>query len=209
MLNFVEIGDVVLNYIWSALVILSVIFSVLLGNTENLSNAIVDSGASAIELLLTMAGVMCLWSGIMKIAQESGLTAIIAKLFSPLLRLVFPKLDKNSEAFGSITMNITANLLGLGNTATPFGLKAMEQLHTLNNKNDTASDEMVIFVVMNTASLQLLPTMLGSLRQSYGSSAPFEILSPVWISSACALAVALILAISGNKLLPSRRTKHL
>lgn len=198
-----------LNYIWSALVILSVICSVLLGNTENLSNAIVDSGASAIELLLTMAGVMCLWSGIMKIAQESGLTAIIAKLFSPLLRLVFPKLDKNSEAFGSITMNITANLLGLGNTATPFGLKAMEQLHTLNNKNDTASDEMVIFVVMNTASLQLLPTMLGSLRQSYGSSAPFEILSPVWISSACALAVALILAISGNKLLPSRRTKHL
>ena len=194
-----------LNYIWSALVILSVICSVLLGNTENLSNAIVDSGASAIELLLTMAGVMCLWSGIMKIAQESGLTAIIAKLFSPLLRLVFPRLDKDSEAFGSITMNITANLLGLGNTATPFGLKAMEQLHTLNNKSDTASDEMVIFVVMNTASLQLLPTMLGSLRQSYGSSAPFEILSPVWISSACALTVALILAISGNKLLPQTR----
>lgn len=198
-----------LNYIWSALVIISVICSVFLGNTENLSNAIVDSGASAIELLLTMAGVMCLWSGIMKIAQESGLTSIIAKIFSPLLRLIFPRLDKDSEAFGSITMNITANLLGLGNTATPFGLKAMEQLHTLNGKSNTASDEMVIFVVMNTASLQLLPTMLGSLRQSYGSSAPFEILSPVWISSACALAVALIIAITGNVLYRQRRVlKH-
>ena len=98
----------------------------------------------------------------------------------------------------SITMNVSANLLGLGNTATPFGLKAMEQLHTLNNKSDEASNEMVIFVVINTASLQLLPTTLASLRQAYGSSAPFEIIVPVWISSACALFVALIIACTLN-----------
>jgi len=183
-----------LNYVWSGLVIISIICSVFLGNTEDLSKSLVDSGASSIELIITMAGIICLWTGIMKIAVESGLTSVFAKVFSPLLRPLFPNLDKDSDAFKSISMNISANLLGLGNAATPFGLKAMEQLHTLNNKSDTASNEMVIFVVMNTASLQLLPTTLASLRQSYGSSAPFEIIVPVWISSACALATALICA---------------
>lgn len=187
-----------LNYVWSGLVIISIIYSVFLGNTEDLSKALVDSGASSIELIITMAGIICLWTGIMKIAVESGLTSVFAKIFSPLLRPLFPNLDKNSDAYKSISMNISANLLGLGNAATPFGLKAMEQLHTLNNKCDTASNEMIIFVVMNTASLQLLPTTLASLRQSYGSSAPFEIIVPVWISSACALAAALICACTLN-----------
>ena len=187
-----------LNYIWSFIVVISIICSVLLGNTENLSNALINSGASSIELILTMAGIMCLWSGIMNIAIDSGFTSLMAKIFSPILRRLFPKLDRNGEAFQSITMNVSANLLGLGNTATPFGLKAMEQLHTLNNKSDEASNEMVIFVVINTASLQLLPTTLASLRQSYGSSAPFEIIVPVWISSACALFVALIIACTLN-----------
>lgn len=187
-----------LNYVWSGLVIISIICSVFLGNTEDLSKALVDSGASSIELIITMAGIICLWTGIMKIAVESGLTSVFAKIFSPLLRSLFPNLDKNSDAYKSISMNISANLLGLGNAATPFGLKAMEQLHTLNNKCDTASNEMIIFVVMNTASLQLLPTTLASLRQSYGSSAPFEIIVPVWISSACALAAALICACTLN-----------
>lgn len=187
-----------LNYVWSGLVIISIICSVFLGNTEDLSKALVDSGASSIELIITMAGIICLWTGIMKIAVESGLTSVFAKVFSPILRPLFPNLDKDSDAFKSISMNISANLLGLGNAATPFGLKAMEQLHTLNDKCDTASNEMVIFVVMNTASLQLLPTTLASLRQSYGSSAPFEIIVPVWISSACALAAALICACTLN-----------
>ena len=148
--------------------LLSVVCSIFLGKGENLSAAIVDSGAQTVQLLLTLAGVITLWSGIMKIAEESGLTAIFAKIFSPLLRPLFPNLDKESDAFGSITMNITANLLGLGNTATPLGLKAMHELNELNGSSDTASDEMIVFVVMNTASLQLLPTMLGSLRQTYG-----------------------------------------
>lgn len=187
-----------LNFVWSGLVIISIICSVFLGNTEDLSKALVDSGASSIELIITMAGIICLWTGIMKIAVESGLTSVFAKVFSPLLRPLFPNLDKDSDAFKSISMNISANLLGLGNAATPFGLKAMEQLHTLNNQTDTASNEMVIFVVMNTASLQLLPTTLASLRQSYGSSAPFEIIVPVWISSACALTAALICACTLN-----------
>lgn len=191
-------GDFMLNYIWSGLVVISIACAALLGNTNELSTALLESGASSIELLLTMAGIMCLWSGIMKIAEESGFTAVIAKLFSPLLLPLFPNLSKDSPAFRSITMNISANILGLGNAATPFGLKAMEQLHTLNDRSDTASNEMVIFVVMNTASLQLLPTTIATLRQSYGSTAPFEIIVPVWISSACALTVALIIACTLN-----------
>ncbi len=194
-----------LNYIWSAIVVASIICSVVCGNTQELSTAVIDSGAAAIELLITMAGVMCLWSGIMKIAEKSGFTALIAKVFSPLLRLLFPNLDPQGETFGSITMNISANLLGLGNTATPFGLKAMQGLNKLNGGSKTASDEMVIFVVMNTASLQLLPTMLGTLRQSYGSKAPFEIITCVLISWACALAVALTLAIGLNKFKVGRK----
>lgn len=189
-----------LNYIWSFLVVFSVGCAALLGNTEALSKAFVDSAADAVQLLLTLAGVICLWSGLMKIAERSGLTNLAARLFAPLLSRLFPHLDKDGAAFEAITMNITANLLGLGNTATPPGLKAMRELHALNGKSDTASDEMVLFVVMNTASLQLLPATLGALRQSTGSAAPFEILVPVWISSACALAVGLSLALAGNRL---------
>ena len=184
-------GVKMLNYIWSGLIAVSVLCALFMGNTADISNALIESGASSIQLILTMAGIM-------KIAVESGLTNIFAKIFAPLLRPLFPRLDKKSDAFQSITMNISANLLGLGNAATPFGLKAMEQLHTLNDRRDIASNEMVVFVVMNTASLQLLPTTLAALRQSYGSSAPFEIIVPVWISSACALAVALLIACTLN-----------
>lgn len=200
ILHFLHIEVAMLNYVWSFIVVLSVICSIILGNSNDLSTAFIDSAASAIELIITLAGVICLWSGIMRIASKSGLTEIFAKLFSPLLNPLFPRLDKKGEAFKCITMNLTANLLGLGNTATPLGLKAMGELQKLNDHGTTASDEMVIFVVMNTASLQLLPTMLATLRQSYGSTAPFEIIAPVWISSGCALAVALIIACSGNKL---------
>ena len=186
-------GVKMLNYIWSGLIAVSVLCALFMGNTADISNALIESGASSIQLILTMAGIICLWSGIMKIAVD-----IFAKIFAPLLRPLFPRLDKKSDAFQSITMNISANLLGLGNAATPFGLKAMEQLHTLNDRRDIASNEMVVFVVMNTASLQLLPTTLAALRQSYGSSAPFEIIVPVWISSACALTVALLIACTLN-----------
>ena len=198
-----------LNYVWSFLVTAGIICSIFLGKTENLSNAFVDSAADAIQLLITLAGVICLWSGLMKIAEKSGLNALVSRLFAPLLKPLFPNLDKNGAAFEAISMNISANLLGLGNTATPLGLRAMKELDVLNGKSARASDEMVVFVVMNTASLQLMPTMLGSLRASYGSSAPFEILVPVWISSACALTTALVIAVTGNRLSGRKKWKSL
>lgn len=196
-----------LNFVWSFIVVLSVICSICLGNVGNLSETFISSAASAIEMIITLAGVICLWSGIMKIASESGLTEILARVFSPLLKHLFPKLSTKSEAFKCITMNLTANLLGLGNTATPLGLRAMSELQKNNEDKRTASNEMVIFVVMNTASMQLLPTMLATLRAEYGSGAPFEIIVPVWISSACALSVALIISVIGNKR-KDRRLKH-
>ena len=188
-----------LNKIWSLFVVFSVICAVFLGNTDDLSAAFVDGAADAVQLLITLAGVICLWSGLMKAAECSGLTSLIAGLFKPLLKKLFPRLEGDSAAFGAISMNISANLLGLGNTATPPGLLAMKELHRLDGGSETASDEMVVFVVMNTASLQLFPTTLGMLRASYGSAAPFEILVPVWLSSACALTVALIIALAGNR----------
>ena len=187
-----------MKWIFGGMIILSVIYAFATGNAAEVSNAALNECQNAVQFLLVLMGSMCLWGGFLKIAERSGLTAVIAKILSPFTRLLFPSLKKDSKAVTAISMNITANLLGLGNAATPFGLKAMEQLHTLNNKSDTASNEMVIFVVMNTASLQLLPTTLASLRQSYGSSAPFEIIVPVWISSACALATALICACTLN-----------
>ncbi len=188
-----------LNYFWCFIVAFSVVCALVLGNTAELSAAFIDSTADAVQLLLTLAGVIGLWSGLMKIAEKSGLTSLAARLFAPLLSLLFPGLERDGAAFEAISMNISANLLGLGNTATPLGLRAMKELRALGG-GDTATDEMVIFVVMNTASMQLLPATLGSLRQSSGSAAPFEILLPVWISSACALTVALIIAVGGNRL---------
>lgn len=188
-----------LNYIWSGIILISTVVALFSGNGDTLSTALINSGSSSVELLIRLAGIICLWSGIMNIASESGFTDLISRVFAPVLRPLFPRLDKKSEAFRCVSMNITANLLGLGNTATPLGLRAMSELDKLNLGSDIASNEMIVFVVMNTASLQLLPTTLASLRQSYGSAAPFEIISPVWLSSSCALAVALIIACTLNR----------
>lgn len=194
-----------LNFIWSAMILLSVLCSFLLGNADALSSAVMDSAADAISLIITLAGIMCLWSGLMKIAQASGITLMISKVLSPVLGLLFPGVPKSDEAFEYISVNITANLLGMGNTATPFGIKAMERMDKLNSCSRTASDGMIVFVVMNTASLQLLPTTLAGLRASAGSRAPFEILTAVWLSSAASLCVGLTIACGLNRLQRRRR----
>lgn len=199
-----------LSYIWGFLVIISLICAVCTGNVSKLSEATLQGASDAITLILTMAGIMCLWSGVMEIGERCGFTSFVSRLLSPALSLLFKKLDKKSEAYKSICMNISANLLGLGNAATPFGLNAMKELDVLNNHSNVASNDMVLFVVMNTASLQLLPTMIGTLRQSFGSKTPFDVIPCIWISSASALAVALALAVifnmSGSE---SRRLKNI
>lgn len=181
------------------MIVFSVICAIFTSNTEQLSSGILNGAEKAVQLLIKLFGAMVFWSGIMKVAEKSGLTAKLVKLLSPFLKHLFPDLDKDGEAFQSICMNISANLIGVGNAATPFGLKAMREMQKQNLKKDTASDSMVVFVVMNTASMQLIPTTIGYLRQSYGSSEPFAIIPQVMAVSACALCVALVFSLTINR----------
>ncbi len=183
-----------MNYIFGFIILISVICGIFTGRGSELSQGIINGAEDSVQLLLTIAGMLMLWSGIMEIASRGGITKVIGKLLAPVLQKLFKNVPPKSKALNYISMNVSANLLGLGNAATPFGLSAMGELHKLGDNSSRATDDMVTFVVMNTASIQLIPTMVGSLRQTYGSTTPFDILPCVWISSACALAVGLILA---------------
>lgn len=180
-----------LGYIFGGMIALSFVFSAFAGNMEELSTGVLNSAGDAVQLLLTLTGMMCMWSGFMEIARRSGLMQRLARVLSPLLSRLFPDIERDSEAFSYITMNVSANLLGLGNAATPLGLSAMKKLRERSG-SDTASDSMVTFVVMNTASIQLLPTTVASLRHSYGSQSPFDIIICVWVCSLVALCVGLV-----------------
>lgn len=182
-----------INYIFGSIILVSIVCSIATGNSTELSQAVINGAQESIELLLTMAGMLMLWSGIMKIAQEGGITKIIGKILAPILRRLFKNIPKNSKALDFISMNVSANLLGLGNAATPFGLSAMKELKALSREGDRATDDMVTFVVLNTASIQIVPTMIATLRQSYGSTEPFSVLPCIWISSICALLTGQIL----------------
>ncbi len=170
------------------------LWAVFSGNMEALSASVMNGAASAVELLISIVGIICFWSGMMEIADKSGITTLLAKFFSPILTKLFKNVSKDSPAMRYISLNISANLLGLGNAATPFGLCAMKELKTLNHSKDTASDDMLLFVVLNTASLQLVPTTLCAYRSNYGSKAPFEIIPAVWLTSLVALTVAITVA---------------
>ena len=168
----------------------SFIFACICKNMEALSAAALQSCSDGIKLTFTLLGSMGFWSGIMKIAQESGLTTKITRLLQRPIRMLFAGLRDN-EAIELICMNITANLLGLGNAATPLGLRAMKRLDALNGMAAEPSFEMMLFVVLNTASLQLIPTTVAYLRSMHGSDAPFAILPAVLLTSLCALTAAI------------------
>ena len=180
-----------MNYIWAGMIILSLVFSLFSGNVQTLSNALTQGANSAVEMTLGILGIMCFWSGIMEIGKRSGVTLALSKLLRPVLKVVFPDIDAESEAMSYISLNVSANLLGLGNAATPFGLKAMKELKKLSKDGDRATDSMLVFVVMNTASVQLLPTTIAAYRGQYGSENPFDILPCVWVTSLVALWVGI------------------
>ena len=183
-----------MNYVWVGMIVLSVVVGICRGDYSALAGSVMNGAAQAVELLVSVLGIICFWSGIMEIAKESGLNDKLAKIFSPVLRLLFRNIPRDSEAMKYMSLNISANLLGLGNAATPFGIAAMQELKKLSDKGETASDSMVLFVVMNTASLQLIPTTLAAYRSTYGSKSPFDILPAVWVTSIMALAVGLTVA---------------
>lgn len=184
-----------INHIWSAMVVFSLITAIFGGTADALSNAIISSASDAVSLCIRLAGTICLWGGLMEIAEQSGLTNAVCRLISPILRIVFPKMDMKSKTARVISMNVTANLLGLGNAATPLGLEAMHHLQSENSSKEKASADMIKFVVMNSAAFHLIPTTVTALRKDYGSENPFDIMPASWISSAAALTVGLTAAV--------------
>lgn len=183
-----------LNFIWAFMMIIAFVSAIFAGKMELLSDSVIKGAGSAVELLISVTGIICFWSGMMEIADRSGITRGIAKLFSPVLSKLFKRVPKESYAMRYISLNISANLLGLGNAATPFGLSAMKELKKINNNKNEASDDMLLFVVLNTASIQLIPTTLCAYRSNYGSTAPFEIVPAVWLTSVIALFVGITVA---------------
>lgn len=181
-----------MNYVWAGMVLLSIICAIINGKAAELTNAIIDAGNQAVSVFITLYGIMVLWGGLMKIAERSGVTAFIGKIMYPVLRLIFPRLKKGGQELNAISMNITANLFGMGNAATPLGINAMHKLQLINDDKSTASNEMIAFVVMNSACMRLIPTTVAMLRANHGSKNPMEILLPGLITSACALTVGLI-----------------
>ena len=161
---------------------------------ENLSKSILDGADSSIRLVISMAGVMCLWTGIMKIADRSGMTEKISKAMSPLLSKIMPEYSPDSPAMKAVSANITANILGLGNAATPFGIAAMREMQKTNKLGSLPNNSMIMFVVINTASLQLIPTTVAALRQAAGSTAPYEVLPHIWVTSVLTLVSGIVLA---------------
>lgn len=183
-----------MTWIFSGMILLSAVLGAMNGRISQVSAAALTESGKAITLVIGLAGVMCLWSGLMKVAERSGLTQRFSRMFSPLLRLLFPGLDARGPAAKAISMNVAANLLGLGNAATPLGIAAMRELEELNPNPTVASNHMVTFVVLNTASLQLIPTTTAALRLQAGAAAPFDILPAVWVTTACAVVSVLVMS---------------
>lgn len=163
-------------------------------NPADFSKIIADSAESSVKLCIGLLGIMGIWSGVMKLCDKSGLVEIFYKLLSFPMKLLFPKLEvKNKKALYNIVMNISSNMLGLSNAATPFGIKAMEELQTINPKKDTASDYMITFIIINSTCIQLIPATVISIRGSLGSQNPSSIILPTLVTSTVTLIIALIL----------------
>jgi len=181
-----------INVIWFFLIFIGLILYFLRGSSEAVMNAAISGGVSAVELTIGLIGVICIWSGIMKIAEKSGLTNILGKILSPFLRLIFPDLPPKHPANSAIVMNLASNMLGLSNAATPFGIKAMEELQRLNSSKERSTNTMVTFLVINSACVQLIPATVISIRSAAGSKNPSEIIITTIISTVIAAIVGII-----------------
>lgn len=181
-----------LNKLWPIFIIISIAYGIIVGKTSDINNAIFESTESAVELCLTLLGTMCLWSGIMEIAAKTKLISKINKALSGLMKFLFPEMKKEDKEYKEITMNITANILGLGNAATPLGLKAMKTMQEKNEDKKKLTDSMAMFIILNTASLQIIPTTVIAIRSSLNSLDPTKIMLPVWISTILAAVAGIV-----------------
>lgn len=180
-----------INYLFASFFIIGILYSFF--TNTNISNEMLNAASKSIELIFTMIPVMCLWLGIMSIAKKSGLLDKLAKLLTPILKFLFPEIPKNSPCFSYISINIIMNMLGVGNAATPFGLKAMQEMQKINDKKDIASRSMITFIVMNTAAVTIIPTTIISLRILNKSINPMSIVPYIIITSTLSCIIGLIL----------------
>lgn len=181
-----------INKIWAFFIIIGVIYSLFVGNIEIINNEILECTKTSLDMVIKIFPVMALWLGIMKIAETSGLLSKLSLKLSPILGKLFPDIPKNHESLSLIASNIIANMFGLGNAATPFGLKAMDSLQELNEKKDTASRSMITFLVLNTSGVTIIPTTIISLRLLYNSISPTEIVVPCLIATLCSTTFGLL-----------------
>ena len=185
-------------FLWTAMVAVALVFSLANGTAGALGTAAMEGAAAAVELCLSMAGVVCLWTGIMEVMNQCGLSAAIARLFHPLLRRLFPRASRDEETLFALSGNLSADLLGLGNAATPLGIRAARRMS--RGCEGIADDELCLLVVLNTASIQLLPTTLAGVRAALGAEAPLDVLPAVWLSSLISVAVGVAAAKLFSKL---------
>ncbi len=189
-----------LNYIWMGLMLIAIVVGAINNKLPEVTKAAFDMAETSVNIAFGLIGIMALWLGIMKIAEESGLVKLLAKLIKPITRVLFPDVPSDHPAIASILLNLSANWLGLSNAATPLGLKAMEELQKLNKKKDTATNAMVTFLAMNTASITLIPATIIGIRISLHSQNPQEIIGTSIFASVCATLVAIIAAKTLEKL---------
>ena len=176
-------------WIWTGMVAVSVVYGLVNGTIGAVGAAAMEGAQAAVELCLSMAGIMCMWSGVMAVMEACGLTAGLSRLFRPILRRLLPNACRDSETLSAVSANVSANLLGLGNAATPLGIQAARRMAA--GCGGVASDELCRLVVLNTASIQLLPTTVAGVRAALGSASPFDILPAVWLASAISVTAGL------------------
>lgn len=186
-----------MNFIWIALILISLIVGAITGNLKAVTAAAMEYAGTAVEISIGLIGIMAFWLGIMKIAEKGGIIQLLSKAIRPLAQFLFPEIPPDHPAIGTMLMNIIANWLGLSNAATPLGLKAMKDLQDLNKSKDTATNAMVVFLALNTASITLIPMTIIAIRAKLGSANPFEIISTAVLASTCAT----VAAVSAAKLL--------
>ena len=179
-----------MTVIWTGMVLVSILCSLATGRGPEVAAAAVEGTSAAVQLALSIAGMLCLWTGVMEVMRQSGLADGLSRLLSPVLRRLFPQAAKDRDTMDAISANVSANLLGLGSAATPLGLEAARRL--ARSSPGVASDSLCMLVVCNTASIQLIPTTVASVRAAQGCAAPFDILPAVWLASALSVGVGIL-----------------
>jgi len=189
-----------MNIIWSLLIVVSVVFAVATGHLDALTKAIFDGAKSAVEVSLFLLGIISLWLGITKIMEEAGIIQRLSRFFRPVISRLFKGIPKDHPSIAPITLNILANMFGLGNAATPMGIKAMQELQTLNTDKESVTFEMMLFVVINTASLQIVPFTVIGILAAFGSRDPSAVVLPTLLATALSTTFAVTTLFAFRKL---------